>query len=128
WRLASADKRAWLRVEIDMPMPRKRASSIRSAALSAMKNKSPRSKLSAVANSPGPRPPYQADTTTESVNIISGATSPRAGLSKNLAVNATAVAAIATKYRNDLEGSADIFLLQFNSSPGGDSGLYPGEI
>src|SRR5215470_1699280 len=76
-------------------------------------------KLSAVAKSPGPKPPYHADTITESVNIRSGATSPRADLSRYLAVNTTAVAATATKYRNDLEGSADIY---FSSS------LYPEEI
>src|SRR5215475_5964145 len=79
----------------------------------------PRSAPSAVAKSPGPKPPYHAATTTERVNTRSGATSPRAGSSTNLAVNATAVAAIATKYCDDLEGSADIYFF---------SSLYPGEI
>src|SRR5262245_5888456 len=79
----------------------------------------PRSAPSAVAKSPGPKPPYHAATTTERVNTRSGATSPRAGSSTNLAVNATAVAAIATKYCDNLEGSADIYFFL---------SLYPGEI
>src|SRR5262247_4074018 len=92
-----------------------------------MKKYSTRNALSAVAKSPGPKPPCHAATTTERVNSRNCAISPRAGSSINLAVNATAVAAIATKYRNDLEGSADIILL-FKSIPGKDSGLYSGEI
>jgi hypothetical protein len=53
------------------------------------------------------------------VNIRSGATSPRAVLSKNLRANAAAVAAIATKYCDDLEGAVAIFP---------SSSLYPAEI
>src|SRR5262245_45427346 len=84
-----------------------------------MKKYSTRHALSAVAKSPGPKPPCHAATTTERVNSRNCAISPRAGSSIYLAVNATAVAAIATKYRNDLDGSADIY---FSLS------LYPGEI
>src|SRR5215468_3991864 len=84
-----------------------------------MKKYSARNALSAVAKSPGPRPPCHAATTTERVNSRNWATSPRAGSSINLAANATAVAAIATKYRDDLEDSAYIcFYLS----------LYPGDI
>src|SRR5215471_9975732 len=84
-----------------------------------MKKNSTRNALSAVAKSPGPKPPCHAATTTERVKSRNWAMSPRAGSSINLAVNATAVAAIATKYRNDLEGSADIYFYL---------SLYPGEI
>src|SRR5215468_5083009 len=84
-----------------------------------MKKYSARNALSAVAKSPGPKPPCHAATTTERVNSRNWAISPRAGSSIYLAVNATAVAAIATKYRDDLEGSADIY---FSLS------LYPAEI
>src|SRR5262245_52641882 len=82
---------------------------------------------SAVAVSPGPKPPYQAATITESVNITSGATSPRDDLSRSLAVNTTAVDAIATKYCNNLEGVADIYFF-IKSIPEIESGLSPLEI
>src|SRR5215475_13719665 len=74
-----------------------------------MKKNSTRNALSAVAKSPGPKPPCHAATTTERVKSRNWAMSPRAGSSINLAVNTTAVAAIATKYRNDLESSVTIF-------------------
>src|SRR5262247_1450756 len=82
---------------------------------------------SAVAVRPGPKPPYQAATITESVNITSGATSPRDDLSRSLAANTTAVDAIATKYCNNLEGVADIYFI-IKSIPEIESGLSPPEI
>src|SRR5215831_21329019 len=54
--------------------------------------------LAKVATSPGPKPPYQADTVTARLNSTSGATSPRIGSRMNLAAKAARTQTTANPY------------------------------
>src|SRR5215468_75081 len=54
--------------------------------------------LAKVATSPGPKPPYQADTVTARLNSTSGATAPRVGSRMNLAAKAARTETSANPY------------------------------
>src|SRR5262250_853062 len=54
--------------------------------------------LAKVATSPGPKPPYQADTVTARLNSTSGATAPRIGSRMSLAAKAAMTEPSASPY------------------------------
>src|SRR5262249_26811369 len=69
-----------------------------------------------VAMSPGPRPPYQADTVTARLNSTSGATAPRIGSRMNLAAKAARTEPSANPYLFKLRVNKFIHRL-FTSPP-----------